>query len=424
MIPITKINKMGAHEFQNMLWTVISSGVHGVYALVLIFVTTRLVGLAMAGVLAYSLALTELHFVIGEFGVRGYQSTDIKQEFKLSHYFTFRISTVVIVSLIFIVLVFLGNYDYSNILILLICYVIVVLQMFADVFMGDLQQKGYMNIAGKMKTVSYVGAFVLFTTTTLVTKTLLLPLIFSGLAVLIIYASMLFFYRNFFINVQICFELGIFKKIFISVLPLVILAFIGSYLVNAQKYYLARYASDEYVAIFAILMLPSSVFLLFCGAMFAGSGLTKGAKILATGQLDVFNARIIRQLVAVFALAIPFILGGYFFGIPILSILYGLDLSGYSMQFLLLMVGSVFHVAVAVLGSALVIMRLQRLRLICTAASGLFTGLLMWLLVRNFGIYGAAYSLLIIYVPLSIFLFIAFWLSVRRLMFNERRVYL
>ena len=396
------VKKLRSPGVQNQLWTIISSGLGAVYTSLLLLLTTRLIGLKDAGILSYSVAISELLRMLVVLGVRNYQSTDIRQEFSFNTYLFLRTLSSLFAIAILIVVILVGRSDSYRVVVLVLFFFTYLTDKYADVFMGDLQQKGKMRIAGRMRAAGFGGALIAFAIVSFITHKLIVSLAFAGIAMFLINIAWVWFNRQHFGSIQIKADFKVIKKLTLSTLPIAISTSLFSYMYNAQKYYLGALGSDEDVAIIAILMQPAMLLYLFFSFFFVGAELTKMAEVFTSGQTKQFSRQISKLLVLVGGLSMLFIVCAYIFGLPLLSWLYGIDLSSYKMQFMLLSCGGLFFSVSILLRSVLIVMRMQRIALYCMVAVALVTGLLMWYLVSHYGFTGAAFSNLVIFAPLSI----------------------
>ena len=408
------MRKLCLPEIQNQLWTILSAGTSAIYASLLVLITTRLVDLTSAGMLGYAAAVSELLRILVMFGARNYQGTDIRQEFSFNIYLCLRTLSALLASTVLVMLLILGDFDISGGLIITLFYVAYLIDMYADVFMGDFQQKGKMRIAGRMRASGFVGALVAFGFAAIITRTLVIPLIFASITIFCVYVVWIWSYRSHFGLKRSKPGLSVVLKLAFNALPIALTSTLSAYLYNAQKYYLGVLGLYDDVAVISILMLPAMVLNMFCVFFFMGAELTRVAEIYARGQTEWFYKRINQQLLFAIALFIPFMASVYFLGIPILSWLYGVDLSPYKSYLIALSSGGVFLALVAVLNSVLIVMRKQKVALLCTITVAIISGAVMWFLVSRQGIQGAAFSNLVIYAPLSVLFYISYRVAILR----------
>jgi len=392
-----------------------SAGVLSVYIFLTVLITTRWVGLAEAGMVSFAAAVAVLVNGIITFNVRIFQSSDVGKEFSLHTYLGLRICTALL-SVIFIAsFVLVGNFDTQRLIVILLFYLMFLCTGFADVFMGDLQQKTKMRVAGRIMVCSFGLNLIVFAFTIFVSGSLIISLISSCIVTFFSYVAWIWFYRNDFGPIRVRYDISAIKILLKKVLPLFFAGLIGSYLYNMQKYYLGFLETDESVATITILLMPGTALQMLCAAIFGGAEMTKTAVIYASGNLKSLSKRINGQLLAAVAISIFFLLCVYIFGLPLLAWLFATELSTYMLELMIVSIGgALFSVNIA-LGSAAIVMRLQKAHFIITLVVAVIVAPLMWVIVARYGINGAAFTNLAFLAPLSIALYVICRVKVRKL---------
>ena len=396
--------KFLSDDFQNNLWTFIASTVTAVFSFTIVLFTTRLVGLAEAGVVSFAIATALLAQNIIFFGVRSFQSTDINQEFSFQSYLGLRVCSSFLALACIGIFLLVGRMDTSRTIVIFLVFVIFLIDGFADVFMGSLQQKGKMRIAGRMRVCAFSLCILFFLGSLLIFRVIYFPLLLSCIIIFIVYLVWIWIYRDNFKPIRVKIDIHTICTIAKNVLPLLLSGVLFSYLVNMQKYYLGFLNTDESVAIITMLIMPVTALQLLSTTFFAGAEMTKSARVFVDGQIDCLYRRVKRQLLVALLLSLFFLLCVYTFGLDLLSWIFATDLLQYKAELMIMSIGGSLYTALAVLTACLVVLRKQKswlysmLTISCTAAP------LMLFVVYRYGITGAAYSNLVILTPLTIIL--------------------
>jgi len=407
-------NTTHSPDFQNQLWTVISLGVNAVFPGLLVFAVTRQIGVALAGLLGYALATADLPASITLFGVRSFQNIDVKQEVHFNIYLGQRTLCAILASLGYFIFLLISDLDAMQLIVALLIYFFTLTNSYADVFLGDLQQKGKMRVAGKMRT-SILGAALLGAVIALlITQSLVVTVGAAAVVTFLGYILWIWIYRKHFGAIRVKMDIVAIKKLTLIAFPIFVSDFITVYIINAQKYYLEAFVSFEAVAIYSYLMLPVTLTFLVSAGFFQGAIATKTAQILAT-DIRHFKKRVTRQLAFSFSMFIPFVIFVYFFGVQLLSWLYATDLSQYRLQLTLISVGAMIRAPVFVLGPVLIMLRSQKQVFYGTIAIALTSGSFMWFLVSNYGLYGAAFSGVVIFLPQTIIYYVLYRIALRKM---------
>ena len=125
-------------------WNAFAGLVNAGESVILLMVVTRITGLPDAGMLTIAFAVGNLMMTIGKFGVRSYQSTDVKEYFSFSDYFWTRCVTVglmIVCSLAYTYFCVLEKgYDSKKVTVILsVCFIYAV-ESLVDVFWGFFEQ--------------------------------------------------------------------------------------------------------------------------------------------------------------------------------------------------------------------------------------------------------------------------------------------
>jgi len=263
---------------------------------------------------------------------------------------------------------------------------------------------------------------IVFTITALLTESIFLSLCISVSAALLVYFIWIWVYRSQFKRVRVKFDMTAIKKLTYAVLPLLIGTFIYGFLINAQKYYLNFLDSDVSVAVISILIIPTTFMSILCSSVFMGAEMTKTAGMFTAGQLKQMSKRVNMQLLLAAALSAFFVLCSFLFGIPLLSWVFNNDLTAYRQEFALITLGGVSFVFLAVLGAVMITMRLQRINLFNIITIAVVAGPISWLLVSRYGILGAAYTNMIIFIPFAISSYVVYRVRLNKLIKRDNSI--
>ena len=403
-------------SFQNNLWTLLSSGASAVYSALLVLVTVRFIGVSEAGVVSLAIAIAGIFQVIVTFGIRPYQSTDIRQEFAFQTYFTLRVISTCVATFFLVALVVFGRLFQQRTIIVLLVFLIFLIDGFSDVYMGEFQQKGNMRIAGYMRVCAFSTAFLAYCITLIISKSIIMSLIASGSLMLISYSSWIFilFYRRMFTTSYMQYSHRVIVKLLSTGFPLFAFSLINYYIYNLPKYILGFIGSDEDVAIISMLGMPMTLFVMLCNSFFMGAEMTKTATIYSLGNVENIVKRIKQQMKFCVALSAFYLVCNLLFGIPLLSWIYSTDFSQYKQVLILLALSGALVPFYSCMGTVLIVLRMQKAQFINIAVIAVITGPIIWWLTSLFGINGAAASSLIQFFPYSISSYCIYLVSIKK----------
>ena len=78
----------------NIIWNVMSGSLNSVYSVICLMIITRVLGVYEAGIFTIAYAIANLFLMIGNYGIRTFQVSDIKSFFHWREYYTLRIITI------------------------------------------------------------------------------------------------------------------------------------------------------------------------------------------------------------------------------------------------------------------------------------------------------------------------------------------
>jgi len=386
----------------------LSSGIFASFPIVLIFITTRLIDLGAAGHVVIALAVGEQLRLLITAGSNIHQGADVGQEWGSAVYLRLRVYFSLLAVIILALIINLNGLDFVGNMVIILFFFLNLVEAFGSVFMADFLRKGKMHIAGKMRSFGFFSVLIVFLVLSFFTDSLVLSLAVAFVFLPCVYIGWIWFYREDLGPVRVKVSFFDIKTLIIKVLPIFIAQFLMVYIINAQKYYLSFFASDEIVAIYAILFLPTGLLIMFFSFYCFGAAFVKTAEMYVYGDVVGFYRRVNKQFLILFIIFIPFILFISFLGVPILSWIYGVDLSPYLMYLILISSGALLNCATALLGVVLIIMRQQKKYAFCVSFIGAISTLTMLYLIWQHGLAGASLVNFVVFLPMTIGLYIVY----------------
>lgn len=396
---------------QTYVWTVLAGIIYAGSSFVMQMTTSKCISVAQAGILSLALAVGNQLVTIGFYNIRTFQVSDVMEKYKFSDYCALRAITVSAMVIAGVLWIMLGGYSPEKMAAIMAAVVFRAVEAVSDVLEGRYQQKGRYDISCKgvvIKDLTYLTAFLI---TLFLTQS-----VFWGLCILaIIYAIMIFV-----IDRQIIGEFGglslktSLKKqgaLLMEGFPLFVNAFLNAYIINAPKYALEKYYDSEILGMFTVLYMMA-----FVVNMFASFVLKPVISVLAERYVKKdtsgFLKLIFRQMAVIGAVTAVCILGAYLTGIPVLSFLFGVDLTEYKGALCLILVSGGFTAIYQLFQYGIIIMRHQYSTFICCGLTVVLTYILTPYLTQKYGIIGAtvSYTLSIGFMSALFILFFIFYL--------------
>lgn len=379
-------------------WNLTGCVVNALQSFFMMAVVTRNAGLEETGYFSIALATAQLLLTFGRYGVRAYQVTDIKEEIRAGSYLYHRAVTaagMIVFAYFFVNRI--GYPVYKGKIVLYVCACKAV-DAVEDVFHGEMQRCGKLDIAGKLLT--YRSLLTLFLFWGFVTggcniaescwMTFLLSFLFCISANSL--AAKRWVKKEWKEALQADI-LGI-KRLFRNCFPLFAAQFLSLLIYQMPKYMIDRFESSEVQAIYSILFMPAFVINLISEFIFKPL-LTPLSMYWENGNRNIVYKTMIKLFLAIAATTLAAITGGYIVGISLLEWFYQVSLQAYQKVFLLLLLGGGFTAAVYLSGNLLTMMRKTGTVLSGYLFGILFLSAIMGEMVKKNGILGASWAYLL-----------------------------
>ena len=395
-------------EKEIYIWNILGSLANAGLSVIILMVVTRTLDNQKADIFSIAWAISQLMATIGCYQIRVLQATDVEEKFTFRQYFEFRIVTIVAMMICSCAYVYIKHYTvYKAIIIIIICGYRAV-DSLADVFEGWFQQKERLDLAGRALFIRVIIAIVGGGICLVVMHDLLA----LSLILLFIYVVGLLLYDIRYYN-----KLKVLEKqkenqknkwlqgLLVAGTPLFVNAYLLMDIMNTPKIVIDAAIMNGGLqngsqTIFNILFMPASVLTL--AYIVFRPLLTKMAIEWTMGRIKNFLKIIGSIMCCLLGMSILIIGGSALLGIPVLSVLYAMDLTMYKKELLLIILGGCFCTFSYVLDNALVVIRRQYLLVCAYVVSWSYVKIFAHTFVGKWGIMGAA----IVYTT-SMLLFLA-----------------
>ncbi len=378
----------------------------GQAAILLVFIAHKM-DLVTAGIVTIAYAVANLFLSICKYGIRNYQVTDVKEKFSFSDYLYSRYITltgtfILLTSYLAYEYLF-GGYTLEKAAIFLEVAVLKLIDAFEDVFIGRYQQVGRLDTGAKIMAlrlmVSTVFICILISVGTGIHISFLGGIILSIVFDIHVIKNTFFITQTTFAKKQRNKILDLLKRC----LPLCIGITLSTYIGNVPKYMIDAYMTEEIQAVFGYIMMP--VFVITLLNQFIYQPMVRGlGELWKAGDVTNFKKRVLKQCLIVCGLTTVVITGGMSVGLPVLSVLYHVDLSGYLAEFAVLLLGGGLYALAYYLNVPITTIRRQNYiayGYVAVSTLALLTG---GYFVKTWGILGAT----VLYLVLNIILVISY----------------
>lgn len=373
---------------KDYFWNTLASVTNAASSVLLLIVVTQVLGAYIGGIYSLAFAVAQQFQTLGQYEMRPYQATDVKQTYPFGIYFASRIVTCSMMILGIIgYAIYSNGFSYDTLLIILLGF-LRFFDAFEDVFHGMFQQRGRLDIASKAFFGRLVVTMFSFAGSILIFKDILVACIVSILISTIAFLLLNIPVAQTFEKLKPIFGIKKLKGLLITCFPLFLGSFFLMYLVNAPRYGIEALLCKEDQTYYAILFMPAMLINLLSGFIFKPLLTTLADRwhldskrgfisILAKGLLSVAIMSILVSAIA------------YPIGIPFLTFIYGVDLTGFRPILMGLMIGGMFNAASVILYYGIVSSRHQGVILPGYGIGALVALLFTNPLINHFGMMGA-----------------------------------
>lgn len=385
------------HARDNFLWNMTGSALYALATILLVRLTRGAAGTGAGADFNIAFKTGQILLTVGYFEIRPFQVTDVKGEYGFQDYLSFRILTCAAMAAGGFLFPWLTGESGERFFLFVLLCLYKLADGAADVFEGEFQKNGRMDLAGKsvaFRTVLSVSSYALALT---VTGNVLLSV---GVMVLAAAGGVVFFdvaLIGTYAELSVCFDRNRLKKLAASTVLLFVGSILCLYIFNASSYAVDQvYQGGDAVSadiryVYACLFMPTSVIYLACGFVFKPV-LTNLAALFVEGEYRSFAAMVGKLLLLTGVFTAVCLAGGALMGLPVLSVVYGYDLGGYLTELEILILGGGFNAGSLILYYAMTVMRRQKDILVCYGIVMAATLLVSTEAVRRWGLMGAAVS--------------------------------
>lgn len=404
-------------ERSSYTWNTINAMLSAGESPVMTLVLTRSQGVYDAGIFSIAYAVATLLLYVGQYGFRKFQSSDIREKYSFSEYYGIRIITCAVMMLAALIYCIFGmicrGYSWDKFVVILLVNALKCVQAFTDVVHGRMQQLGRLDVATKASSFRYLMEILSFAVAYLIIRNLVAAMGFCVLvSVLIGIVTSMNVARDF-CQLHPTFHLGRMWAMLVEGFPLFLSLFLNMYLSNAPKYAIDAYLTEEIQATYNIIFMPAFVVQLVVHFIF-NPILTSYAEIWAKGEIRRFRKLICRQMLIVLGLTLFGLAVAATIGIPVLSWVFGMNLTGHRRELIIVMLGGGMLAYSVFFNTVITIVRMHRTLIFSYGAAAIAAFALSGVFVRNYGMLGATVLYAIIMTILTAILGVILWIKIRK----------
>lgn len=389
------------------LWNSINAMLNAAESPVILIVLNRTNGLYDSGIFSIAFAVATLMLFIGQYGLRRFQSSDINEKYTFEEYYGIRfISCFVMLVVSFLYCVYgsmFKGYGFDKFIIIFLICALKCIQAFSDVVHGRMQQLGRLDVATRCSAVRYVAEMASYSIVLIMTHNLLTATIVTIVVSFVVFMLTSMNAAIDYCNLKPSFNLRKLKMLTVEGFPLFVSLFLNMYLSNAPKYAIDTYLTEEIQAVYNLIFMPAFVVQLVAHFIF-NPILTSYAEVWARGEIKKFTKLCKRQMLLILGLTILGLGVAATIGIPVLSIVFGVDLSAYKTELCIVMLGGGMLAYSVFFNTVITIIRMHNTLIACYGAAAIAAFGLAGFFVKNYGMRGATVLYTIIMTVLAVLL--------------------
>ena len=377
------------------LWNMLGSGIFAAGSMLLSLYVIRVLGADEGGIFSIAITVAQMLAFIEYYETRTFQVTDVKNTYSFADYKAVKLILIIVAIIVGIIYAIFqsGNSAYKFWVILLMC-IYRYIDGYADLYEGTFQKEGRLDLAGKSQAFRTVFSVSVMAIAIIVLRNQVIACLLAVIAALI---GLILFDQHImcvFRSCKVHFEWKQIKGILVECFPLFCGSFLWTYILSASRIAVNANMPSSFSSYYQTLFLPVSIINLFA---------TFIMKPLLPTLADLYNGKNIRKYVQYILKIVVFILGftvvcmlgAYWLGIPVLSLLTGCDLQEYRIILVMIMFAGGIN-SLSYFGYYLLsVMRKSAWIFGGYIAAALFSMISsQWLVVKE-GLGGAAFSFLL-----------------------------
>ena len=390
------------------IYNTVSGLINAAQSVLILMVISRVLGDYEASVFSIAWAVGNLFLNVGKFGMREMQATDVGHKYSFRTYLNSRLTSTAVMIAVSIGYVlysaFAIGYEPSKTIIIILVCLLKAIDSVEDIYQGQQQLKGRLDVAGKFYTVrltvtvvSYVALLMIFRDLLVATAVTLAVSVISSIYLLNLTAPVAEDADDSTAGSSV---FPLFKDSF----RLFVSRFLDYYMINAPKFAIDALLGFEAQADYGYISMP--VFIIGMLGTFVYSPVIRDmADNYTRRDMKSFHKAIIRQTLYLVVIVLIIMTGTYFLGTPLLSVFFHKDLSAYKTGLLVLMAGGSLLAYNNFARMVLTLMRKQTWVITAYGVGAVFEFCLARYFIANGGVFGGClvflYSMLVLNVIIT-----------------------
>lgn len=392
-----KLSKEKMDFSKNFIWNALGIGFNSFNSLFFLIIVTRINGKEQAGMFSIGFAIGLILYTIGLYSGRVCHVTNTDSNVTDKDYVLNRVLTCILMMILAVIIVNVRKYPGIKLTIVLLICLFKCLEAFSDIFYGIMQKKDCLYRAGQSLTLKSILGLIFFFVIDLITRNLIFAIVILNLVNILIILMFDIRIIKKIKEISLLEEsssknkiMGIFKNEFFVFAN----SFAGIYILNASKYAIDVYLTENFQAIFGYIMMPATVMILFAQFILLPF-LNKFKELYKEKEIKEFEALgiKIKSIVVLFGIFVVAI--AYLAGPEVLSFIYGVNLLDYRLYLIIIIAAYILYAVSYINLVILTTMRKTFIQFVVYLISMLVAFVSSSFFVKYYGIFGATVAIAI-----------------------------
>lgn len=381
---------MKKKDTKNFIWNSIGSLVFGFTSLLYMIFITRINGVDESGIFTYAFAVASILWTIGNYSGKTYQVTENNKKINDTDYLYNRAFTCFIMIICSFIFCIITRPSLITIEMIILLTLYRSIDCIIECIHAIVQRNGELYKVG----ISLFVRTIILTISFLIIDKIANNMVIASLFLVIINILYCFLVDYSLIKGKYTkekFNKEKNKTLLKAGFATFCYSFLSIYLINASKYAMNSFTTDELQAIFGIIIMPAS-FLSMIATYIVQPFLNAITEKVKNNKMKDLRTLLYRLSLAIIIIGLLAIVVCYFIGIPVLELVYGIELNNELTNLIIILIGSILYSLSILSSSIFIAMRKTFTQLVLLIITSLTSLIICYYLVKNYGIKGAAIS--------------------------------
>lgn len=388
---------------KNFIVNMVGVGLYALTSLVFMIIVTRINGMDDAGIFSFGFTFACTVQIIGTYAGRTYQVTDHTKFITDWDYLWFRGINCFLMVLVSVIYVCVKDYELYKLSIIILLVLYKMLTAYSDTIFGIFQKNNNLYQVGISFAIRSLFTVAIFLIVDLLTKDMFCStcsLVASETLVFILYDCLTL--RSYKITFKATNWKAI-KLLFVGGFSVFLFFFLAFLFLNIPRFAIDDILTHSDQAVFGIILMPASI--ISISANFIVQPFVYDiSKFIESKDYESYKNIIVRICGVVFLIGVFVVIATYFVGIPILNIIYGIELDDQLPALLVIVVGAIFNGVISVVINALIAIRKNYVQVIIYGLACVVIFVMSYSLALPLGVFGVS----IAYCAANLFAFILY----------------